>query len=492
MEKPRFGRRLRMIYFEFKKENDQENVSLPDISNLSMKNMLSKSNELQNNHSNSQTEPPILQNQNFSIKNEENSKNRESKFNKHYSEMFSSFHFLKRDSFFSILKKILKLYLIPHILAIIFAIFINFTNKIYSVNCFHSPECICDDIYKKVIYSIKEALFHWIIYIFVILYNPLYTKVFKIIFSLIQIVFYFMFFLLYPEKNFIRYPIYIELVICVLTTDFYIFRTLSFKQKIGKINQIYGCVTIHFANYILFSFLIPYIKGFLWDYAYEVLFSLYISVYFNAMEKSLIVLALYMEEDPRFSHMQKSLFQFNARISISFIIGFLASSFLAFKFENWSKYIVIVTYTNTLINFYTRFNIMQKILIYFWNLIFGKCKRITIKAENDPKKILIRKNISGYFLDVILTGSLRFLLYLALEDRIYYSDCDLILPEKFGIFNFFGINFLVTSSVIIYVIAKKIDFVRYQIYSNYFMNIYFLLLTLCLFEDNVLFFAHNS
>lgn len=489
MEKPRFGRRIKMIYFECKKENDHENISLTEIPPISVKNNFSKSIELQKNYSVSQTEPTILQNQ-ISFKKEENSKKRESKF-KRYSEMFSSIHFSKTSPF-SIFKKILKLYLIPHIVVIMFAILVNFSNKISEKACFHSPECICDDISLKILYAIKEALFHWIIYILVILYNPLYAKIFKIIFCLIQIVFYFFYFLLYSEKNFIRYPIYIELVLCVLIADFYVFRKLSFKQKIKKINQIYGCVTIHFVNYVLFSFFIPNIKSFLWDYVYEVLFSLYISIYFNAMEKSLVTLDLYMEQDPHFTKPQKSLFQFNARISISFIIGFLASPFLTFHFENWSKYIVIVSYTNTLINFYTRFNIIQKILLFFWNLLFGKCKKITIKAENDPQKILIRKKISGYFLDVILTGSLRFLLYIFVKDRIYYSFCDLIPPETFGLFVFFGLNFCVTSTVIIYVIAKKIDFVRYQIHSNYLMNIYFLLLTLCLFEDNVLFFAHNN
>ena len=435
------------------------------------------------------TEPSDLSS---SVNNNINDKVTNSIKRKYGSEMFKTL-VSKEFANYNKLKMIFRSFLLPHVIVTSLTIIIMISGKFLPTECFLPPDCVCNNLKMKIQTFIKEYFFFWMIYFFVFLLNSMYSSKFKFIFISTETIFLILYYFLSDENSFSRYPIYAGIVLVAIFPNAYSFRHLSFLTMMNYMfTKLNGHLLIFFLNYAFFMSIIPTIKNNIGKYEYMFFFNCYIVLYFTLLEKSLIRLGLFIYEETFLQKDKDLFFEFSVKISLSFFIAFLASPFAKFNYEDYNKYLTIITYSNSLLAFFTKTNVINIIMIGIWNFFFKRWKKLSIKPEKNELKILIMKKISGYFLDVTLISSIRIFIYYLWDNRIFYNVCDYIPATLFGILIFIAVNFLVKLLILLYILIKQKTFFVYSTHQkSKLLNIYILLLTHCLLEANILFFIKH-
>jgi len=385
-----------------------------------------------------------------------------------------------------------KYFIFPNIISYIFGVlFIMFIKSLAHESCYLPPDCICTEIKPKVISVFKELITTWLIWFILLLMNCRYSLFYRIVISFWSLVFIFMYYLFFPnERNFIRYPIYASSLVSNALGTFIYTSSKSFKNKMIDVYNTNGFYVVMLTNYVLLIF-VKQFKNLIGIVAFTIIYNLYIFVFFDSMQKSLIKYGRFLcEKNEILNPNDKFFFALNSRISLCFLFSFLAAPFLNFSSNNSDKYGLIFSYSHSILALYTRINLMNKYLKRFFNFLFAKLKiNFQLSQKIDETEIYLSKKISGSCIDIIFIANTSILTFYFWKKTVAYSDCETYALENykyFGITIFSLINLVMTCMLLYFIIKKKITLFSYPIWTNALLNIIILFLSRCLFESIVI------
>ena len=149
----------------------------------------------------------------------------------------------------------------------------------------------------KIATFLKEIFLFWMPYFMIFLVNSIFNKYFKIIFISFEIILIGLFYFFSNENTFNKYPIYIATFFLGVGANIYCFRALKFKSILTNMFRMNGYLIVFMANYIFYVFIYDPLKNFLGNYAFNLFYSGYVAVYYFLIDKSLIVLGLFIFEE---------------------------------------------------------------------------------------------------------------------------------------------------------------------------------------------------
>ena len=233
------------------------------------------------------------------------------------------------------------------------------------------------------------------------------------------------------------------------------------------------------------------LKNLIGDVLFQILYNLYILLFFESMKRSLINYGrnLCKRNEILFEN-DKILFALNSRISLCFLLSFLLAPFLDFSYNNYYKYSLIFSYSHAILALYTRINVVNIILEKTLNFMFEKLKiSFRLSSNLDETGIYLLKKISGSCYDMTFISTTSVFTFYFLKKTVTYSDCENHFVEEYGSFGIIissVINFIITFILMYLIFKKKRTLFSYPIWKNIVLNIITLFLARCLFEANVI------
>ena len=385
-----------------------------------------------------------------------------------------------------------KYFLFPQICSLgVGVCFILLFKSIFYESCFSPPNCICTTMMPKIISVFKEIISTWLIWYLVLFMNYRFSIHYRVTCIIIFNISIFSYYLLFPdENNFARYPIYLGFFVSNNLGSFLYSSGKTYKRKIFDTYRMNEFYFVMFSNYIFMMF-IKNLKNLIGDVLFQILYNLYILLFFESMKRSLINYGrnLCKRNEILFEN-DKILFALNSRISLCFLLSFLLAPFLDFSYNNYYKYSLIFSYSHAILALYTRINVVNIILEKTLNFMFEKLKiSFRLSSNLDETGIYLLKKISGSCYDMTFISTTSVFTFYFLKKTVTYSDCENHFVEEYGSFGIIissVINFIITFILMYLIFKKKRTLFSYPIWKNIVLNIITLFVARCLFEANVI------
>lgn len=384
-------------------------------------------------------------------------------------------------------KMMIKVYLFPNILAILFTCVVKAFMGNYPIKCPFPPTCICLDLTYRFIFCLQDLLTYWMMWIILILLE-IYQKLCRFITLALSVSFIFIFYFCSEAQGFSWAGIYSFLLLLRF------FRLLLINKSRGwKIlwNSYcyFGSSMLLMLNYLFFLFLAQKIQNEIKRPWIDIFYSFYFLFFFLVLKHSLVNFGMYSYHLNYQNQQQNFLLVSGARISLSYCISFMTAPFLKFQLQDPSQYLVIFSYCNNLISLYTRFNFFQFIFLKIWY----RLKNPKIFPKNNVKNTekeekSIEKIISGCTLDITFINSIRLIIYHFWPGNLLYSNCVFEESNLAGILILIFINLILAISIFIFMIKKGKALFSYRGKLNPYVNTYLLFLTNILCELNISFY----
>ena len=381
--------------------------------------------------------------------------------------------------------------ILPNIVSLILAVcFLSAMNYLHVRSCYLPPNCVCDDLKLQMISTLKELFATYFIWFILLFMTLQYARSYRIFWFVFSLFFVFGYYLISNEKSFLRYPVYFYFLFVNFLGAFLYSSKKSIKERLVNVFKMNGFYIAMIINY-LFLIVAKDFKKFIGNMNFEIFYNFYVLIFFSSMQQTLIIYGRKLcENNEILISNDKFLFALNCRISLSFLLSFLSAPFMDFSIDNYYKYGLIFSYSNSVIALYTRINIIEIIWKRLFNFIFHKLKiSFRFSQKIDETEIYLSKKISGSCHDVLFVAMTSVFIFYFWQKTVSYADCEHFVVETF---NYFGIiisssiNFVATYSLIYLIKRTKITFFSYPIWKNIYLNILILFLIRCLFEENVL------
>lgn len=396
----------------------------------------------------------------------------------------------KNLSFCNKLFQIAKYYIFPNITVITLTFLTQILINISPNTCGNTTVCICSHISERIVVTFSDIMGYWMLWISIIIFE-MTTKISRIVFFLLSIIYIFLIYLFSEEKGFSWIPIYSFLLSIRLIRQILINKKTIIKETFVFIYSTQGSVLTLMINYLIYSFFHEDIKKIPnpWN---EIFTFLYFLIFFIIVRHSMMKFGLFICEKKYPSKQKTFLLLTISRVSLIYLISFLSSPFLNFKYDNFTNYMVLYSYVNNLISLFTRFNLFEYTIFKIYSCCFRRKKCVeSIISNSTPqqqKEDYVNKFISGCTLDVIFISSFRFIFLHIIPRNMVYSNCSQIHTEIHGIIIFVLANILVTIGIFSYMRFTKKTLFFYKGKIDLFFNIYYLYLINALFEETIAFF----
>lgn len=383
-------------------------------------------------------------------------------------------------------------FLLPNIIALVNGVLLMFFFEYsFDQECFLPPHCICEDFTSKLVSALKEYLTGWLNWILVFCLNEKYNKYYRISLFWIATLTVLCYHLLSNGQTFVRYPLFILLVLINVISSYIFSKKTKFRNKLYQVFRDNGFYLVILSNYFLLM-IADSLKFSLGKFYFSLALNIYVPVFFELIERSLLFFGKGLcDKNNILNENYRVYFICNCRISFGFLFSFLTDpiSKLSFYSNEIIDFSILITYSNSLFALYTRKNIILIILKRIVKIVFLLFKKkINFKDSANEAEIYLSKKIAGATLDIVFISSTHILLMLLWKKMINHTKCReeiMQLFKYFGLFGFVFINIFLTFFVFIYMLKERKKFFSYPIWNNLYLNSFGLLLIRTLYENSL-------